>query len=118
MTYADDPDPARHGRGIERLDLLGAVAVADRLRLKLRQQGFAQVPQRPQAKTRANPAGLTNRQLDVAKLVARGFSNAEISSQLFISPKTTEVHVTAVLGKLGVPNRRAVAVRASELGLG
>jgi DNA-binding CsgD family transcriptional regulator len=117
MTYADGPDPARRGRGIERLDLLGAVAVADRLRLELRQQGFAHVPQRPQARTRANPAGLTNRQLDVAKLVARGFSNAEISSQLFISPKTTEVHVTAVLGKLGVPNRRAVADRASELGL-
>ena len=67
--------------------------------------------------TRANPAGLTNRQLDVAKLVARGFSNAEIAGRLFISPKTAEVHVSAVLNKLGVGNRRAVVVRAGDLGL-
>jgi DNA-binding CsgD family transcriptional regulator len=117
MAYADCADPVRRARGIERLDLLGAVAVGDRLRLVMRQEGAASVPQRPQASTRANPAGLTNRQLDVARLVARGLSNAEIAGRLFISPKTTEVHVSAVLSKLGVPNRRAVVVRAGELDL-
>ena len=76
-----------------------------------------QVTPRPRTSTRANPSGLTNRQLDVAKLVARGFTNAEIASRLFISPMTADHHVSAVLTKLGLPNRRAVVLRADELGL-
>ncbi len=75
------------------------------------------MPQRPRASTRANPAGLTNRQLDVARLVARGFTNAEIAARLYISPKTADHHVSAVLTKLGMPSRRAVVVQADELGL-
>ena len=69
---------------------------------------------RPRASTRANPSGLTNRQLDVAKLVARGFTNAEIADRLYISPKTADHHVSAVLMKLGTPNRRAVVVQAHD----
>jgi DNA-binding NarL/FixJ family response regulator len=117
MAWSDSDDPDLKVRGIERLDLLGATATADRLRRDLREQGVEQVPQRPRASTRANPAGLTNRQLDVARLVARGFTNAEIAARLFISAKTADHHVSAVLAKLGMPNRRAVVVRAGELGL-
>jgi DNA-binding CsgD family transcriptional regulator len=117
MAWSDSDDPALRVSGIERLDLLGATATADRLRRDLRELGVEQVPQRPRASTRANPAGLTNRQLDVARLVARGFTNAEIAERLFISPKTADHHVSAVLAKLGMPNRRAVVVRGSELGL-
>jgi DNA-binding NarL/FixJ family response regulator len=117
MAYADSSDPADRIRGIERLDLLGATATADRLRRRLREEGVEHVPPRPLASTRANPAGLTNRQLDVAKLVARGFTNAEIADRLFISVKTADHHVSAVLMKLGLPNRRAVVVQAAELGL-
>ncbi len=51
---------------------LGAAGTADRMRAALRRDGIAQVPPRPRISTRSNPAGLTNRQLDVAKLVARG----------------------------------------------
>jgi len=57
MAYADAGDLIRRARGMERLDLLGAVAVADRLRLLLRRDGLAQVPQRSHASTRANPQG-------------------------------------------------------------
>jgi DNA-binding CsgD family transcriptional regulator len=117
MTLGDAPDPGLRVRGIELLDRLGAIGTADRRRIELRTEGVAQVPQRPRASTRANPSGLTNRQLDVAKLVARGFTNAEIASRLFISPKTADHHVSAVLTKLGLPNRRAVVLRADELGL-
>jgi DNA-binding NarL/FixJ family response regulator len=53
----------------------------------------------------------------VAKLVARGFTNAEIAGRLYISPKTADHHVSAVLTKLGLPNRRAVIVQANELGV-
>jgi DNA-binding CsgD family transcriptional regulator/tetratricopeptide (TPR) repeat protein len=117
MAYADSPDVEVRIRGVERLDLLGATAVADRLRRVLREEGVAQVPPRPRVSTRANPAGLTNRQLEVAKLVARGFTNAEIAERLFISSKTADTHVSAVLMKLGMHNRRAVVVQAAELGL-
>jgi DNA-binding CsgD family transcriptional regulator/tetratricopeptide (TPR) repeat protein len=117
MAWADSTDPALRVKGVERLDQADAVAIADRQRLLLRQDGIAQVPPRPRVSTRVNPAGLTNRQLDVAKLVARGFTNAEIAHRLYISPKTADHHVSAVLSKLGVPTRRAVVISADELGL-
>jgi DNA-binding CsgD family transcriptional regulator/tetratricopeptide (TPR) repeat protein len=117
LALADSPDVDDHVRAIERLDQLGATAVADRLRRALRRRGVAQLPQRPRAVTRANPSGLTNRQLDVAKLVARGLTNAEIAGKLFISVKTADHHVSAVLTKLGLSNRRAVVTQAEELNL-
>jgi DNA-binding CsgD family transcriptional regulator len=117
MAYADSPDVEVQSRAVESLDLLGATAVADRLRRTLREEGVTMVPPRPRASTRANLAGLTNRQLEVAKLVARGFTNVEIAERLFISSKTADHHVSAVLMKLGMPNRRVVIVQAAELGL-
>jgi DNA-binding CsgD family transcriptional regulator len=117
MANADAADIDRVGQGIEHLDVLGATAVADRLRRTLRQRGVTQLPARPRASTRGNPAGLTNRQLDVARLMARGFTNAEIAERLYISVKTADHHVSAVLTKLAMPSRRAVVVRAGELGL-
>ncbi len=116
MANTDAADVGDIVQGIERLDLLNATAVADRLRRALRQRGVVQLPARPRTSTRANPAGLTNRQLDVAKLLARGHTNAEIADRLFISVKTADHHVSAVLAKLGMPNRRAVVVKAGELG--
>lgn len=117
MVLVDSPAPGSRSRGVELLDQLGAGATADRQRVALRQDGITRVPPRPRVSTRANPAGLTNRQLDVARLVARGLTNNEIATRLFISPKTADHHVSAVLGKLGLPNRRAVVVQASDLGL-
>lgn len=117
MAWGDSADQAHQTKGVQLLDQLGAVATADRRRVALRRAGVASVPPRPRASTRANPAGLTNRQLEVARFVARGFTNAEISSRLYISAKTADHHVSAVLTKLGLPNRRAVMVQAEELGL-
>ena len=117
MAYADSPDPDDRVRGVMLLDRLGAVGTADRLRRELRSDGLASVPSRPVESTRANPGGLTNRQLEVARLVARGFTNSEIAGQVFISPKTAEHHVSAILAKLGLTNRRELLVRAAELGL-
>jgi DNA-binding CsgD family transcriptional regulator len=92
-------------------------STADRHRVALRQEGNVTAPRRPRVSTSAYPAGLTNRQLDVARLVAGGHSNAEIASRLYISPKTADHHVSAILTKLALPNRRAVAMQAAELGL-
>jgi ATP/maltotriose-dependent transcriptional regulator MalT len=61
--------------------------------------------------------GLTDRELDVLRLVAAGQSNAEIGKELFISPKTASVHVSNILGKLGVTRRGEAAATAHELGL-
>ena len=118
MALADSADRHDRARAVEMLDQIGAYATSDRLRVQLRREGISAVPTRARAATRANPGGLTNRQLDVAKLVARGLTNAEIAARLFISPKTADHHVSAVLAKLGLPSRRAVVVRADEFGLG
>jgi DNA-binding NarL/FixJ family response regulator len=75
------------------------------------------VPQGPRGATRANPAGLTTRQLEVVALLVEGLTNAEIAERLVVSERTAEHHVAAVLRKLGVSDRREAAARASELGL-
>ena len=71
----------------------------------------------PREATRANPAGLTARQLEVLALLAEGLTNAEIAERLVVSPRTAEHHVAAVLTKLGATTRREAARRASELRL-
>ncbi|PXY33664.1 hypothetical protein BAY59_08300 [Prauserella coralliicola] len=61
--------------------------------------------------------GLTARELDILRLVAEGLSNREIGERLFISPKTASVHVSNILGKLGVANRVEAAATAHRHGL-
>jgi LuxR family maltose regulon positive regulatory protein len=63
----------------------------------------------------ANP--LTDRELDVVRLLAMRLTNNEIGEELFISPITVRHHVTHITEKLGVSGRRAAAIRATELGL-
>jgi DNA-binding CsgD family transcriptional regulator len=62
-------------------------------------------------------AGLTLRELEVLRLVAAGRSNRDIAADLFISPKTASVHVSNMLGKLGVASRGEAAAAAYRLGL-
>jgi DNA-binding CsgD family transcriptional regulator/uncharacterized small protein (DUF1192 family) len=61
--------------------------------------------------------GLTARELEVLRLVAEGHSNGEIAERLFISRKTASVHVSNILGKLGVTTRGQAAAVAHRLGL-
>jgi DNA-binding NarL/FixJ family response regulator len=117
MALADSSEPEDRVQGIILLDRLGAAGTADRLRRQLRRAGTLSVPKRPSEATRANPGGLTNRQLEIARLLARGLTNSEIATEAFISTKTAEHHVSAVLAKLGLPNRRAVQLQAGELSL-
>jgi DNA-binding CsgD family transcriptional regulator/tetratricopeptide (TPR) repeat protein len=65
----------------------------------------------------APPAGLTSRELDVLRLMARGHTNREIGAALFISAKTVSVHVSHVLAKLGAANRAEAATIAARLGV-
>ena len=61
--------------------------------------------------------GLTAREFEVLRLVAAGRSNREIASELFISAKTASVHVSNILGKLGVTGRGEAAATAHRLRL-
>ena len=117
LSWGDSADPEHQVHGVTLLETLGATGTADRRRMQLRTDGVDNVPSRPRASTRANPFGLTNRQLEVARLLARSMTNAEIATRLYISPKTADHHVSAVLMRMGLPNRRAVIVQAEELGL-
>jgi len=60
---------------------------------------------------------LSERELEILGLIARGASNREIADQLFIAEGTVKNHVTHILGKLGVRDRTQAALKARELGL-
>jgi DNA-binding NarL/FixJ family response regulator len=60
---------------------------------------------------------LTERELEVLRLIARGKTNPEIAQALFVSVATVKVQVERIIGKLGVSDRTQAAVRGVELGL-
>ena len=60
---------------------------------------------------------LTDRELDVMRLVATGRSNAELAAELFLSEQTIKTHVSRILAKLGLRDRTQIVVTAYESGL-
>ena len=95
-------------------DSLGARPAGGMARARLRDMGVDRIPRGPSAETKANPGGLTPRQLEVLELMESGLTNAEIADRLFVSKKTVEHHVSAIFDKLGVTTRaKAIASAAS-----
>jgi DNA-binding NarL/FixJ family response regulator len=80
-----------------------------------RARGLA-LPRGPRSASRANPAGLTARELEVLQLLADGLSYAEIAERLFLAEKTVGHHVSAILRKLGEPTRARAVARAVRMG--
>ena len=89
---------------------LGARPAAAIVSRRLRGKGARGVPRGPRTTTLRNAANLTEREAEILGLVAEGLSNPEIAGRLFLSTKTVDHHVSAILGKLGVKTRgQAVA---------
>lgn len=77
--------------------------------------GMARVnPDSPRRRAKQAAGGLTRREQEVAALIAAGRSNREIAGELNLSPRTVEVHVSNIMGKLGLVTRSQVAVWAAE----
>lgn len=73
--------------------------------------------QLPESTAVSGVDALTDREIDVLRLVAKGRANKEIASDLGIGEKTVKTHVSNVLGKLGVQSRTQAALHAARVGL-
>jgi ATP/maltotriose-dependent transcriptional regulator MalT len=109
-------DQAAQLEALDVFDTLGATAVAAKLRKALRDQGVS-VSRGKGRTTREHGAGLTVRQAEVLQLLDEGLSNIEIADRLFVSPRTVEHHVSAVLSKLDSSTREDAVETASQQGL-
>jgi DNA-binding CsgD family transcriptional regulator len=95
---------------------LGATVTANRVRRALLDKGV-RVPRGTSRSTREHSAGLTARQAEVLDLVAEGLTNTEIADRLFVSYRTVENHVAAILMKLDVATRDAAVDAARDRGI-
>lgn len=98
-------------------DAIGAAPAAKIARDRLRKLGVVARGRGANRSTIANPAGLTDRQLEVLGLMVRGLSNGEIADALYVAPKTVEHHASAIYAKLAVDGRAKAVAVATEQGL-
>jgi DNA-binding NarL/FixJ family response regulator len=107
------------GDAQECMDILGRLgaAAARHAVLRARHARGLAVPRGPRPTSRANPAGLTAREVEVLGLLADGLSYAEVAERLTLSEKTVGHHVSAVLRKLSEPTRSRAVATALRLGI-
>jgi DNA-binding CsgD family transcriptional regulator len=115
LALADGDVQARLA-ALQILDGIGAVPLATRIRRDLRREGVRNIPLGPRLTTRERVANLTTRQAEVLDLMAQGLTNVEIAERLFISSRTAEHHVAAVMSKLHAASRGEAVVMARGLG--
>jgi DNA-binding CsgD family transcriptional regulator/tetratricopeptide (TPR) repeat protein len=96
---------------------IGASAVYEKIKMEMRAGGIKKIPRGLRESTKANPAQLTNRELDVLHLLQKGIQNKEIAGALFISPKTADHHISNILFKLDVNSRAKAVTEAVRLGI-
>lgn len=116
LALADGDDDALR-RALEELNRLDARPAAAIVARRLRERGAVDVPRGPRTSTRENPAQLTSREVEVLRLVAEGLRNGDIAERLFLSRRTVDHHVSAILRKLEVETRGEAVVAARRLGV-
>jgi DNA-binding CsgD family transcriptional regulator/tetratricopeptide (TPR) repeat protein len=115
-ALAFSPETRDAQQCLDTLDHLGATAVRHAV-LRARHVRDLAVPRGPRPTSRANPAGLTTREVEVLGLLADGLSYAEVADRLILSEKTVGHHVSAVLRKLSEPTRARAVATALRLGI-
>jgi DNA-binding CsgD family transcriptional regulator len=99
------------------LERLGAAPAALALRKQMRERGVRKVPRGARMSTRRHPQGLTRREAEILTLLSDGLRNSAIARRLFVSTKTVDHHVSAILTKLGVQTRaQAIAMAHRRTG--
>ena len=116
LALAEGPDEALR-EALTILDRLGAGPLAAIVRRRLRERGVRSVPRGPNEATRANPSGLTSKEVEVLQLLAQGCSTAQLARRLHRSPKTVDHHIGSLLEKLGVHSRSEAVAAAYARGI-
>jgi DNA-binding CsgD family transcriptional regulator len=116
-ALVESGDLAAIRQALATFEALGAAPGAALAIRRLHALGVHDIPRGPRPATRANPAGLTPREVEVLVLLTRGLRNADIAAQLFLTPKTVAHHVSAILTKLQVTSRTEAAHSARERGI-
>ena len=113
MLYEDNETDRKEALAI--IQELGAHAIYKKMKFEMRASGIKSIPRGIRKSTQANPAHLTERELDVLQLLKEGMQNKEIAGKLFISPKTVDHHISSIFFKLDVKSRKIAVQEAIKL---
>ena len=106
-----DGDEVAQLAALDIFERLGARPGMELLKQKLRARG-TRIPRGPRPVTRANPFGLTSREMETLAYLVRGLSNNAIARQFSLSTRTVEHHIASILQKMGVQSRNEAVARA------
>ncbi|MES2960374.1 MAG: AAA family ATPase [Pseudomonadota bacterium] len=115
-ALAQGDEPAQR-QALSMFEALGARQMSERVRQRLRMAGVRGLPRGARHSTREHPAGLTDKEVAVLKLLAAGLRNKEIALRLRRSARTVEHHVAAIFVKLGAATRAEAVSAAYRLGV-